>query len=39
MRTYSWELKQKIEESIDPRVLEALEKYGWNVFGIYEVVK
>lgn len=36
---YSWALSDVIETQIPKPVLDALKQNGWNVFGIYELVK
>lgn len=36
---YSHELTRRIEAKIPSEILEEMKKHGWNVYGIYELVK
>ncbi len=36
---YSYEVEKLILSKIPPSIVEVMTKEGWNVFGIYEVVK
>lgn len=39
MATYPTEVETLANSKIPKGLLEDLSKYGWNIFGIYEVVK
>lgn len=38
-KIYSWTLQEKVNARIPEQIREAAANKGWNVFGIFEVVR